>query len=85
MKYIYTITSHDAKTGAAQVQYTPAKQTLPVLLREVGMLGIHGTPEMAIAVAKMAPYPEWIALDPSITATPVDAPFVVDPSRQPPV
>ena len=86
MNYSYTITSYDAQTGAAQVEYAPAKQTLPVLLREVGMLGVHGTSEMSIAVAKVAPYPEWAALDPSILPTPTDGgPFKVDPSRQPPI
>lgn len=85
MNYTYQALSQNPTTGIAQVQYTPAKTSLPTLVREVSLSGVHDEQQVAIAVSKMAPYPEWIALDPAITAPPVDTPFVVDPSRQPPV
>jgi hypothetical protein len=84
MNYTYQTLSQNPTTGIAQVQYAPDKTSLPTLVREVSLSGVHDEQQRAIAVSKMAPYPEWIALDPSITAPPVDTPFVVDPSRQPP-
>jgi hypothetical protein len=84
MNYVYQILSQNPAIGIAQVQYAPNKTSLPTFVREVNLVGVHDEQQMAIAVSKMAPYPEWIALDPSITATPVNMPFVVDPSRQPP-
>jgi hypothetical protein len=84
MNYVYEIISQNPATDIAQVQYTPAKTSLPTLVREVSLSGVHDEQQVAIAVSKMAPYPEWMAIDPSITAPPVDTPFVVDPSRQPP-
>jgi hypothetical protein len=84
MNYVYQTLSQNPETGIAQVQYAPDKTSLPTLVREVNLAGVHDEQQLAIAVSKMAPYPEWIAIDPSITATPVNMPFVVDPSRQPP-
>jgi hypothetical protein len=84
MNYVYQILLKNPETGVAQVQYTPDKTTLPTFVREVNLIGVHDEQQVAIAVSKMAPYPEWMALDPSISPPPVNIPFVVDPSRQPP-
>jgi hypothetical protein len=84
MNYVYQILSQNPATGIAQVQYAPDKTSLPTLVREVNLAGVHDEQQVAIAVSKMAPYPEWMAIDPSISPPPVDLPFVVDPSRQPP-
>ena len=84
MNYVYQILSQNPETGVAQVQYAPAETSLPTLVREVNLSGVHDEQGRAIAVSKMAPYPEWMAIDPSISPLPVLLPFVVDPSRQPP-
>lgn len=85
MNYVYQILSQNPATGIAQVQYTPDETSLPALVRQVNLTGVHDEQQVAIAVSKMAPYPEWMAIDPSISPPPVNLPFVVDPSRQPPV
>lgn len=85
MNYVYTILAKDPATGIAQVQYTPSKASLPTFVREVNLSGAITNQEVAIAVSKEAPFPEWRAIDPSISPTPIPVPFVVDPSRQPPV
>lgn len=85
MNYTYQILSQNPATGIAQVQYTPDKTSLPTLVREVNLAGVHDGQQVAIAVSKMAPYPEWMAIDPSISPPPISMPFVVDPSRQPPM
>ena len=85
MNYVYQILSQNPATSIAQVQYAPAETSLPTLVREVSLSGVYDEQGRAIAVSKMAPYPEWMAIDPSISPPPVPLPFVVDPSRQPPV
>lgn len=84
MNYVYQILEQNPVTGVAQVQYAPDKQSLPTLVREVNLASAQDEQEKAVAVSKMAPYPEWMAIDPSISPPPVPLPFVVDPSRQPP-
>jgi hypothetical protein len=85
MNYVYQILEQDPATGVSQVQYAPAETSLPTLVREVNLTSVYDEQEKTVAVSKMAPYPEWMAIDPSISPPPVDLPFVVDPSRQPPV
>ena len=84
MNYTYKILTKDPATDIAQVQYTPDETSLPMLVRPVNLFGVITEQQEAVAVAGSAPYPEWMAIDPSISPPPVPLPFVVDSSRQPP-
>lgn len=84
MNYIYKILSTDAVTGMAQVQYAPAKDSLPTLVRSVDLSKATNEHACAVAIVGKAPSPEWFAIDPSINPTPVILPFEFDFPRQPP-
>lgn len=85
MKYTYTLKDFNPDTGYATVVYKAATAGLPVVETPVYFGSTYGTPQAGIEVAKNAPIPYWVSLDPGLLPKPsTTGQFVIDPDLPPP-
>lgn len=85
ISYTYQITERNEAAKTVTVVYDPDPTSLPNVTETIPVRNMEPR-TIAIAVAQNVPISYWVSCNPSVLPVPTTVePFVVDPSRQPPV